>query len=244
LLGRDGALHNLQEVSMSKQRGKPNALKHGVYSKKVLLWGEKYEDYESLRAGAVKEYYPDGPSEEYLVDWLVELLWRRRRAVRYDEIKLKNRLTGIRTNNKNQPFWEMLLSLANSFAKLTSAEEVENRLTLVQPRCRNYVVARWPLAKDDDPKTWGARIAKGLAALKVPTIYEKGEEFTAAFDRDSIGMDLMYFERIDAEIERVHKRLIQTKTTKQALFRLQPPMITISGPSKPQEDDKSGEPQG
>ena len=45
---------------MAKQRGKSNALKHGAYSKAVLLWGEKAEDYQALRDGCIAEYYPDG----------------------------------------------------------------------------------------------------------------------------------------------------------------------------------------
>ena len=67
---------------MSKQRRKPNAMKHGANAKVVLLWGERFEDYESLQVGFFKEYYPDGPSEEYLVQALVDLVWRRRRVVR------------------------------------------------------------------------------------------------------------------------------------------------------------------
>jgi hypothetical protein len=230
--------HNVrQEVSMSKQRGKPNALKHGANSQTVLLWGETREDYESLRAGCFDEYCPDGPSEEYLVESLVDLLLRRRRVVRYSEIKLKDRLTRIRTNNKHSPFWERLSSLASPFEKLTSAEEVNKQLAQIGRIHRDYIFKAWPLAKDGDEKTWGAKIAKGLAALTVPAILEKGNQFIAAFDAGSIEYLLMPLERIDAEIERVLKRLVQTKTMKQALYRLHPQVITISSPNKPNEVD-------
>ena len=58
---------------------KRNALKHGANAREVMLWSEKYEDYESLRAGLNQEYNPDGVTEEYLVRSLLDLYWRRRR---------------------------------------------------------------------------------------------------------------------------------------------------------------------
>jgi hypothetical protein len=223
---------------MSKQRGKPNALKHGAYAQKVLLWGETREDYESLRARCFDEYCPDGPSEEYLVESLVDLLVRRGRVVRYSEIKLKDRLTRIRTINHHVPYLERISSFASSFEKLTSAEEVNKQLARIGTSHRDYILEAWPLAKDGDEKTRGAKIAKGLAAMKVPEILEKGKEFVAAFDVNSIEYLLMPLERIDAEIERVLKRLVQTKSMKQALYRLHPQVITISNPNKPNEGDK------
>jgi hypothetical protein len=50
---------------------KRNALKHGANAREVMLWSEKYEDYEALRAGLNQEYTPDGSTEEYLVQTLL-----------------------------------------------------------------------------------------------------------------------------------------------------------------------------
>jgi hypothetical protein len=227
---------------MSKQSGKPNALKHGANAKAVLLWGEKYEDYESLRAAFFKEYYPNGPSEEYLVEALFDLVWRRRRILRYEELQMQKHLTGVRKNNENSPHWANLSKLASAFEKLASAEEVEKQLALIDPLYCNTIRSKWPLAKDGDPKVWGDKIAKGLAAVKIPTVYEEGDEFIVVFESASIMLDAMSLERIDAQIETTLKRLVQTKTMKQALDRLHPKLITISHPNKPPEDNKSVEP--
>jgi hypothetical protein len=43
---------------------KRNAVKHGANTKEVMLWSEKYEDYESLRAGLNQEWTPNGSTEE------------------------------------------------------------------------------------------------------------------------------------------------------------------------------------
>jgi hypothetical protein len=226
---------------MSKQSGRPNAQKHGAYSRTVLLWGEAYEDYEALRAGAFKEYFPDGPSEEYLVESMVDLLWRRRRMVRYGEIKMHKQLTAIRENNESHSDWIKLRDLAGSFEKLTSAEEVEKQLSLLEPRYRNTILRDWPLAKCGDPKTWGGTIAKGLATVKVLPPCIEGDEFIKVVDPDSIELDLIRLERIDAQIERVFKRLMQTKTTKQALYRLHPQVITVSSANNSEGGGRSVE---
>ena len=226
---------------MSMQRGKRNALKHGANAKAVLLWGEKYEDYESLRAGYFAEYYPDGPSEEYLVQALVDLVWRRRRVVRYDELKMQKRLNEIRKNNEIGRDRANLYDLASSFENLTSAEEVEAKLATLSPLYRAVISTKWPRAKDGDGKEWGAKIAKGLEVWKTQDIYEEADEFIRAVESESIVLDLMRLERIDAQIESTFKRLVQTKTTKQALQRLQPKLITISSPNKSAEENKPEE---
>ena len=60
---------------MSRKGNKSNALKHGANATEVLLWSEKYEDYEALRVGLNLEYCPDGSSEEYFVNNLRDFLW-------------------------------------------------------------------------------------------------------------------------------------------------------------------------
>jgi hypothetical protein len=37
---------------------KRNALTHGANAKEVMLWSEKYEDYEALRDGLCQEFKP------------------------------------------------------------------------------------------------------------------------------------------------------------------------------------------
>jgi hypothetical protein len=45
-----------------------------------MLWSERYEDYEALRAELYLEFAPSGSTEDYLVQTLLDLRWRRRRA--------------------------------------------------------------------------------------------------------------------------------------------------------------------
>ena len=64
-----------------KQRSKYNALKHGIFSKSVLLKGESASEFNSLLNGLRNDFRPEGALEEILVEKLASLLWRYRRLL-------------------------------------------------------------------------------------------------------------------------------------------------------------------
>src|SRR5665213_622848 len=65
---------------------KMNALKHGIFSKEVLVRGlnikENSRDLEGLYERFWQQYSPVGPVEEMLVDQIITAHWRLRRALR------------------------------------------------------------------------------------------------------------------------------------------------------------------
>ncbi len=130
---------------MTKQRAKPNALKHGAHAKIVLLWGEKLDDYQSLRDGSFKEYEPEGESEEYLVQCMVDLLWRRRRLVNFEAAKMERQVHAIRTNIIVHNQSKILHAVAVSLAKKTTVEEVEAELATLAPMYSSVIREKWPL---------------------------------------------------------------------------------------------------
>ena len=81
------------EVSRARKRAKKeNSLKHGVYSREVMLPGENIRCYETLVAETTEEWAPEGATERSLVDRLVGLFWRRQRLERYEQSKLQERI--------------------------------------------------------------------------------------------------------------------------------------------------------
>ena len=64
-----------------KQNSKHNALKHGIFSKMVLLKGEPQAEFDALLRGLRNDRKPEGTLEELLVDKLAALLWRHRRLM-------------------------------------------------------------------------------------------------------------------------------------------------------------------
>ena len=213
---------------MSKSRSKRNALKHGASAQEVMLWSESYEDYEALRAGLHDEWSPQGKTEEYEVNTLLDLLWRRRRLDRYEQIIMQKRLNVVREANQTSHHIENLRSFAPNFNEAKGVEQIEVMLSQLSPLYSNTIRQRWPLREGEDPNTWGTKIASGLTAWKVPVRHEEGDEFIEIVDLDAIDQDLARIERLDAMIDRTIKRLMQIKTMKQMYGRLQPRLINLS----------------
>ena len=83
-----------------KRAKKQNALKHGVYSREIMLPGESMRDYEALGAELNEEWAPEGATERGLVDRLVALYWRKQRLDRYEHSKLQQRVGEIQQKNE------------------------------------------------------------------------------------------------------------------------------------------------
>jgi hypothetical protein len=53
------------------------ALKHGGYSKRMVLPGENISDFEKLHEDLVEEFGPSGPAEHDVVFTMARLFWRK-----------------------------------------------------------------------------------------------------------------------------------------------------------------------
>jgi hypothetical protein len=190
---------------------KRNALKHGANASEVMLWGEKYKDYEALRDGLYQEFSPSGSTEEHLVQTLLDLRWRRRRLECHERILVQQRLDRVREQNEYSHNVDNLRSFAPEFAEATSLEQVEAVLATLSPIYRNTIRNKWPFKTGDDPQKWGPKIAEGLLAWKPQPRYEQANEFTKILDLDEFDTALDRIERLDAMIDRTIKRLMQAK---------------------------------
>jgi hypothetical protein len=56
-----------------------NALRHGVLSRYTVLPWEDLAEYKDLLEALVKEHFPQGPTEEHLVEEIAGIIWRKRR---------------------------------------------------------------------------------------------------------------------------------------------------------------------
>jgi hypothetical protein len=66
---------------LGKERSKRNALKHGIFSKEVLLPGESQAEFDSLLRGLREHFQPVGKFEKDLVDLLALTRWHQRRVL-------------------------------------------------------------------------------------------------------------------------------------------------------------------
>jgi hypothetical protein len=66
---------------MSERRfRKPNALKHGGFSRTELMPWEDPNEFEELHRGLKEEFEPKGPLQEDCIYTILSCMWRKRRV--------------------------------------------------------------------------------------------------------------------------------------------------------------------
>lgn len=68
-------------TAAGKKRSRRNALKHGIFSKHLILDGERCVDFEKLHEGLREHWQPEGIMEELNVYDLAGLYWRAHRII-------------------------------------------------------------------------------------------------------------------------------------------------------------------
>jgi hypothetical protein len=237
-----------RSLAMSEENGdaqpkkrvkKKNALKHGVYSREVMLPGENIRDYEALAAELMEEWAPEGPTERSLVDRLVELHWRRQRLVRYEHAKLQLRIEKIREDNQVSLAIQKLKDCAPEFEEATSLEEVDEILLQLSDTYIDHIEKKVPYDKSPDAPPRGPAIAEYLASIRSLDHLEGPAELIALVNPDAIENDMARLDRVDEAIDRTVKRLMQVKTAKQIFpnmrnAKAEPKVINVpavTGPS-------------
>ncbi len=82
---RQNALRSTGPRSLEgKARSSLNAVRHGLRSRRPLLLDEDPTEYEALAAALNEQFAPEPGVEELLVDEILGLVWRLRRAARVE----------------------------------------------------------------------------------------------------------------------------------------------------------------
>jgi hypothetical protein len=93
----------------------PNAYKHGIFSRTTIVPGEDPEEFEGLHSDMVREWAPDGATEEDAVLSIAKAIWRKDRAQKFLEIQVtKNFLNPCHSSYDRDL---ALISLAAAFAR-------------------------------------------------------------------------------------------------------------------------------
>ena len=105
------------KTATGKKRVSRNAIKHGFYSKWLLVnhqdGEESQAEYDELYASIVEDYPPVGWHEESLVGKIAAWSWRLRRAIRYE--------SGLITRALAEHSYELRQSQADDLAEPESA---------------------------------------------------------------------------------------------------------------------------
>jgi hypothetical protein len=203
---------------MTKNDRSKNALKHGAFSRELILPGEIRKDYERLLAQLEAEYSPSGPSEIYLVNHLASLLWRQRRLQVYRQAMLEKRVRMIERKN-DVIYWERVLkSLAPELATATTAKEVEAILAS-KDFTPAAITSSVPQPPPEQEAKWGPAIAEHLNKMEIKKPLHGIDAFAYAldyaFDPTEMEREILQENRLHEEIDKTIKRLAQVKAYKQ-----------------------------
>ena len=193
-------------------------MKHGAFSREMMLWGETAKDYEALRNELYAEWAPSGKTEEYKVDTLTKLMWRRRRVDEYWQLKTAQQKKSIESTNANSDKIVKLRATIPAFKNAKSVEEVELVLAEWHPSWMEVLESTCPREKCEDLTKWGSQIAAELEKMEPPKKFEGADQFVKIVSSIVvIDEEWITLERIDAAIDRVIKSLVQIKSIKQIL---------------------------
>jgi hypothetical protein len=195
---------------MPKKDRSKNALKHGAFSRELILPGESKKEYEFLLAELEAEYSPSGPSEIYLVNHLASLLWRERRLQVYRQARLEKRVRTIESKNEACHWLGALKSLAPQLAAATTANEVEAILAS-KHFTSAAISSNVPQPPPDQEAKWGPAIAESLKKMEIPEKLHGIDAFKLALNPIEMEREILQENRLHDEIDKAIKRLAQVK---------------------------------
>jgi hypothetical protein len=100
-----------------------NALRHGLLARDVVLPGEDVDDFEDLWNQVRANFSPVGPIEEFLVDRVVNAMWRLRRLARAETALFHWRVYGLKVGLLS----DEVGSYVESFPALSFLSEITDK---------------------------------------------------------------------------------------------------------------------
>ncbi len=126
-------------TQQGKDKSKLNALKHGIFSRTVVLKGEPRTEFNCLLSGLRYDLKPEGTLEELLVDKLAAIVWRLRRLFILDKERPLNGpgFADLAFNPSEAPSLDLLLrcetNLERAFDRTLNQLERLQRIRKGQP---------------------------------------------------------------------------------------------------------------
>ena len=201
---------------MPKSDRSKNAMKHGAFSRELILPGESRKEYQVLLAALEMEWTPQGPAEIELVRRLASLYWRQRRLEVHEQSKMQKRREAVQLRNEVYPLRRLLKSLAPRLAKATTFNEIEEILVSNEFSVA-FIASKVPQPPAHQESKWGPAIAKFLETWEIREPLHGIDEYTEIVDPIKIELEILGSNRLQEEIDRTIKRLVQVKTYKRLL---------------------------
>jgi hypothetical protein len=202
---------------------RPNALKHGAFTKTAILRGEDPREFEDLHSALVKEWNPIGPTEEDAVLSIAKCVWRKRRVQHFLEAEVWT----SEMNPQHPAFNEAVsLQLVAAIIEKTPDESLEWYTSVLArflaAKRIDKLEQKFPQENFGSASEWAQAVKDEITSFLLPDLGEAPKELLLKFSAATVSQDLFKHElaldeRLDAMIDRAIKRLIQTKAMKQML---------------------------
>jgi hypothetical protein len=170
-----------------------------------------------LLAALEDEWAPSGPTETELVAHIASLMWRKRRQEVYEQSKLQKSIKRVQVSNTVNHIRRELRSLAPRLAAATTFKQVEDIITSHEFTV-DYIAGNVPRPPADQEAKWGPSIAEYLEKkMEIGKQLDGIDAFVEFVDPNEIELEVIRSNRLQEEIDRTIKRLVQVKTCKQLL---------------------------
>ena len=208
---------------MRKSKWKhPNAQKHAVFSKFLIIGGEDRHQFENLVDELAEEWQPEGKTEHDAVLDIAKGIWLKRR------FQLFLMVEGTRNaGNPDHPSYDERLGLAAFLARTKNSPEdaFSHGSNFLRRELLEALMKECPKTNFKSEAEWLAAVQKASNSMSAvfDAVYSNSETYyalmnpAATFSGDLFQRAIAVDERLNAMIDRATKRLIQIKAMKQAL---------------------------
>ena len=192
----------------------------------TMIAAEKHQEFETLLRELYEEFFPDGKTEEDLVNRLAVLHWERRRLYRSEQVKMEIRQAEL---NRQLPYAQ---SHAIDFKRAKLVKEFLSGADDAPHEVDDTIEKEPILEKDRDRNTSGNDFLEEMASLPEVGPANGRDIFLKLVEEFPIIERLKQLEQIDVVIDRTIKRLMQVKTMKQIFRHAEPKVISASQEKK------------
>jgi hypothetical protein len=201
-----------------KNGGRHNAFKHGAYAHDLVLPGESWEDLEDLCQGLIDEWNPAGPLETDAVLSLAKCMMGKRRL---DNFYKKEAQFAVDHPHKLKLIY--IDRVRRLLHRVKTFEQATEIIELLPLDMRTELKKHVPEARfGNNAEAWIENVLLHMKSLiqgmDMAQLYDEDSTLfqaeQAAKLRELTEKKIALDDRVDAQIDRAFKRLVQLKTYK------------------------------
>jgi hypothetical protein len=209
---------------MRKSKWKhPNAQKHAVFSKFLIIGGEDRRQFENLVDELAEEWQPEGKTEHDAVLDIAKGIWLKRRFQLFLMVKATRN-----AGNPDHPSYDERIGLAAFLAraKMSPEDAFSHGSHYLRKEQLESLMKGYPKTNFKSETEWFAAIENAITSSLFPiynAVYSDPETYlalmnsAATFSDDLFDRAIALDERLNAMIDRATKRLVHIKAMKQML---------------------------